>query len=281
MGAGFIIGLERGWREREQAEGSRVAGLRTFALIGLLGGAAATLHDHFGVWPLAMGLFALALLGAVSYREWVRVSGNLSATSTIAALLAYTLGAMAASGSPVLAVGVAVIVAVLLDLKSTLHRWLRVIEHRELSAALQMLVLSVVVLPWLPDRGYGPYEALNPYGLWWAVVLVVGLSLAGHVAMRFTGPQRGTFWTGVLAGLASSTAATLALSRRARDQPGLLDPDRRQPRGLRCDASAHGGDRHAAAASTGGCARRSAHRIGRCAAGTQRAPAQARRVAPH
>jgi uncharacterized membrane protein (DUF4010 family) len=64
---------------------------------------------------------------------------------------------------------------------------------------------------------------LNPYRLWWAVVLIVGLSLAGHVAIRFTGPERGMFWTGVLAGLASSTAATLALSRRARDQPGLLD----------------------------------------------------------
>ncbi|MDE2299537.1 MAG: MgtC/SapB family protein, partial [Burkholderiales bacterium] len=206
LAVGLLIGLERGWRDREQAEGSRVAGLRTFALIGLLGGVLGTLNTGFGVAPLAAGLLGLAWLGAVSYREAIRLGGSFSATSAVAALLAYGLGALAAAGEPALAVGVAVMVALLLDLKPTLHRWLRLIEHRELSAALQMLVLSVVVLPLLPDRGFGPYDALNPYRLWWAVVLVVGLSLAGHVAMRITGAQRGTFWTGVLAGLASSTA---------------------------------------------------------------------------
>ncbi|MEX8518613.1 MAG: MgtC/SapB family protein [Leptothrix sp. (in: b-proteobacteria)] len=220
---GLLIGLERGWQDRELADGSRVAGLRTFALIGLLGGVLAILRRDFGIWPLAAGLLGLALLGAVSYRESVRVNGSLSVTSTIAALLTYALGAMAAAGAPAHAVGVAVIVTLLLDLKPTLHGWLRHIEHRELSAALQMLVLSMVVLPLLPDQGYGPYDALNPYRLWWAVVLVSGLSLAGHVAMRLSGPQRGLLWTGLLGGLASSTAATLTLSRRARQEPGLVD----------------------------------------------------------
>jgi uncharacterized membrane protein (DUF4010 family) len=220
---GLLIGLERGWQDRELADGSRVAGLRTFALIGLLGGVLAILRRDFGIWPLAAGLLGLALLGAVSYRESVRVSGSLSATTTIAALLTYALGAMAAAGAPAHAVAVAVIVTLLLDLKPTLHGWLRHIEHRELSAALQMLVLSVVVLPLLPDQGYGPYDALNPYRLWWAVVLVSGLSLAGHVAMRLSGPQRGLLWTGLLGGLASSTAATLTLSRRARQEPELVD----------------------------------------------------------
>lgn len=221
LAVGLVIGLERGWREREQAEGSRVAGLRTFALIGLFGGVAAQLRGPFGAWPLAAGLLALALVTIVSYSAWVRSSGRLSATTTVAALLTFVLGALAASGSPALAAGVAVVVAVLLDLKSTLHRWLRRIEQRELSAALQMLVLSVVILPLLPDRGYGPYEALNPYRLWWAVVLVSGLSLGGHVAMRASGPQRGLLWTGLLGGLASSTAATLTLARQARQDPAL------------------------------------------------------------
>lgn len=221
LAVGLVIGLERGWREREQAEGSRVAGLRTFALIGLFGGVAAQLRGPFGAWPLAAGLLALALVTVVSYSAWVRSSGRLSATTTVAALLTFVLGALAAAGSPALAAGVAVVVAVLLDLKSTLHRWLRRIEQRELSAALQMLVLSVVILPLLPDRGYGPYEALNPYRLWWAVVLVSGLSLGGHVAMRASGPQRGLLWTGLLGGLASSTAATLTLARQARQDPAL------------------------------------------------------------
>lgn len=223
LAVGLLIGLERGWRERERPEGGRVAGLRTFALIGLFGGVSAQLRGAFGPWALAAGLIALALLAVVSYSAWVRSSGQLSATSAIAVLLTYVLGALAASGAPVLAAAVAVVATVLLDLKSTLHRWLQRIEARELSAALQMLVLSVVILPLLPDQGYGPYEALNPYKLWWAVVLVSGLSLGGHFAMRASGPQRGLLWTGLLGGLASSTAATLTLARQVRQEPELRE----------------------------------------------------------
>jgi len=223
LAVGFLIGLERGWKEREGAEGSRVAGLRTFALIGLLGGTLGSLDASFAALPLAGGLVALALLLAVSYREGVRVDGSLSATTAVAALLTFSLGALAAVGHAMPAVAAAVVVTVLLDLKSTLHRWLTLIEHRELRAALQMLVLSVVVLPLLPDTGLGPYQALNPYRLWWAVVLLAGLSLAGHVAMRLSGPQRGVLWTGLLGGLASSTAATVMLSRRVREDATIFE----------------------------------------------------------
>lgn len=109
----------------------------------------------------------------------------------------------------------------MLDLKPTLHGWLRLIDHRELTASLQLLVLSMVILPYLPNTGLGPYAALNPYQLWWAVILIAGLSLTGHFAMRITGAQRGVLWTGILGGLASSTATTLALARYARAQPSL------------------------------------------------------------
>ena len=221
LALGLLIGLERGWRERELSDGGRVAGLRTFALTGLLGGLLASLFDDFGPWPLLGGLVGVSMLLAVSYRAASKSSGNLSITSAVAMLLTLVLGAIAARGAIALALAAAVIVAVLLDLKPTLHRWLHLIDHRELTAALQLLVLSVVILPNLPDQGFGPYQALNPYRLWWAVVLIAGLSLAGHVAMRITGAQRGVFWTGVLGGLASSTAATLTLARHARKQPAL------------------------------------------------------------
>lgn len=223
LAVGLLIGLERGWRERGLSDGGRVAGLRTFALTGLLGGLLGTLQKDFGPWPLLGGLVGVSLLLAVSYRAASKLSGNLSITSAVAMLLTLVLGALAAHGAIALALAAAVVVTVLLDLKPTLHRWLHLIEHRELTAALQLLVLSVVILPNLPDTGFGPYQALNPYRLWWAVVLIAGLSLAGHVAMRATGPQRGVFWTGVLGGLASSTAATLALARHARKQPALAD----------------------------------------------------------
>lgn len=219
---GSVIGLERGWRERERAEGSRVAGLRTFSLLGLFGGILGILIEVAGPLPAAMGLAGLSFVATAAYRENVRIHGSLSATTSVAMLLTCALGVLAGAGQPLLAIGTAVIAAVLLDLKPTLHRWVRLVEQRELSAALQMLVLTVVILPMLPDRGFGPYEALNPYRLWWAVVLIAGLSLCGHLAIRLTGSSRGIFWTGLLGGLASSTAATLSIARRARKDPNLL-----------------------------------------------------------
>lgn len=213
LAVGLLIGLERGWHEREQPEGGRVAGLRTFALTGLLGGVLGNLFPQFGAWPLLGGLLGISMLRAVSYRHIAKSSGNLSATSAVVMLLTLALGAYAARGSVALSLGAAVIAAVLLDMKPTLHGWLRLIEHRELTATLQLLVLSVVILPNLPSVGMGPYHALNPYQLWWAVILIASLSMVGHVAMRVTGAQRGMLWTGLLGGLASSTAATLALAR--------------------------------------------------------------------
>lgn len=221
LAAGLVIGLERGWHDRERPEGGRVAGLRTFALTGLLGGVLGHLQPAFGAWPLVGALLGLSLLLTVSYARRARISGDLSATTPVAMLLTLVLGAYAAHGNITLALSAAVIGAVLLDLKPTLHSWLRVIEHRELTASLQLLVLSVVILPYLPDTGLGPYAALNPYQLWWAVILIAGLSLTGHFAMRITGAQRGILWTGILGGLASSTAATLTLARYAREQPSL------------------------------------------------------------
>lgn len=221
LAIGLLVGLERGWSSRDLSEGSRVAGLRTFALTGLFGGLLATLHDEFGSLPLLSGLIGIALLLVVSYRKAVEITGSLSITTAVALLLTFVIGAIAARGSIELALTAGIIVTLLLALKPTLHGWLRLIEYRELTAALQLLVLSVVILPNLPDAGYGPYEALNPYRLWWAVVLIASLSLAGHLAMRLTGPQRGILWTGLLGGLASSTAATLALARYARQQPGI------------------------------------------------------------
>ncbi len=221
LAIGLLIGLQRGWQERDLPEGGRVAGLRTFALTGLLGGVLGVLLPRHGPWPLVAGILGVALLLSVSYWQTASAQTNLSVTGAVATLLTLVLGAFAASTSIALAFAAAVIAAVLLDLKPTLHGWLRLIQQSELTAALQLLVLSVVILPNLPNEGYGPYDALNPYELWWAVILIAGLSLSGHFAMRLTGPQRGILWTGLLGGLASSTATTLALARYARGQPGL------------------------------------------------------------
>lgn len=222
LAVGLLVGLERGWRDRDLPDGGRVAGLRTFALIAFCGGLAALLTP---MAPLLLpsGLLAVAALFAVSFPVAARTSGSVSITTAVAALATFGLGALAAAGHALVAVGAAVLMALLLDLKPSLHGLLRLIRPAELNAVLQLGVLSAVVLPLLPDAGYGPYEALNPFQLWLAVLLLAGLSLAGHIAMRWRGTQQGLLWIGVLGGLASSTAATLALARCTRADAGLKD----------------------------------------------------------
>ena len=221
LAIGLLIGLERGWQGRALPQGGRAAGLRTFAITGLLGGILASLPEDIAVWSISMGLFSIGLFMAIAYwRGWA--AGNQSMTTAVSLLLTFALGAFAVVGNTLLALGMAVIVAMLLNLKETLHGWLRKIQAVELRAGIQLLVLSIVILPNLPDTNLGPYNALNPYQLWWAVILIAGLSMAGHIAMRAVGASRGVMWTGLLGGLASSTATTLALSRLVQQNPGLM-----------------------------------------------------------
>jgi uncharacterized membrane protein (DUF4010 family) len=96
-----------------------------------------------------------------------------------------------------------------------LHRWLQHIERQELTAALKLLLISLVVLPVLPDRGYGPWLALNPHELWWLVVLIAVISFAAYCAVKIAGPERGILLAGFLGGLVSSTGVSLHLARLA------------------------------------------------------------------
>ena len=226
LAIGLLIGLERGWRERRQPDGGRVAGLRTFALFGLLGGVLAL--GSASPVPLAAGLLALAVLFAVSFGRAASAMGTVSITTAVAGLVTFCLGALASRGHVLLAAGTGAVVALLLGLKEELHGGLRRIASAELSAILQLAVLTAAVLPLLPDAAFGPYGAWNPFQLWIAVLLVASLSLAGHVAARWRGERQGLLWMGLLGGLASSTAATVALARSVREQPG------------RCDAAAAG-----------------------------------------
>jgi uncharacterized membrane protein (DUF4010 family) len=125
----------------------------------------------------------------------------------VAALVTFLLGAIAVAGPMEVAASAAVVTAILLSAKPVLHRWVERIEYPELSAVLKLLLISVVMLPVLPNRTVDPWDALNPYELWWMVVLIAGLSFCG-VAVRLIGPERGVMLTGLLGGLTSSTAAT-------------------------------------------------------------------------
>lgn len=225
LAIGLFVGLERGWRAREVREGGRVAGLRTFALIGLMGGLLSVVGSASAsalALLLAVGLACVAILFAVAFKRSMSTTGTVSITTGIAALVTFALGALAAQGQEIVAVAAAVVVTLLLGMKEQLHDGLRRIQPEELHAVLQLAVLSAAILPFLPNEGLGPYGAINPFKIWLAVILVAALALAGHVAVRLRGQQQGLVWAGLLGGLASSTAATVALARAVRDEPALV-----------------------------------------------------------
>lgn len=219
LAIGLLLGLERGWEERDRAEGKRIAGFRTFGLIGLFGGLTATLGQEIGSLIVAAGLIAVAIAFGVAQWHDLKRELDMSITTHVAALIAFGLGALAGTGRMLAAVSAAVVVALLLGFKPELHHLLRRIERTELLATLRLLLISVVVLPILPDKGFGPWNALNPYQLWWMVVLVAGISYVGYIATRVIGARKGTLVTAILGGLVSSTATVLSLARRSRDHP--------------------------------------------------------------
>lgn len=223
LAIGLLIGLERGWYLRDRGEGRRVAGLRTFALSGLLGGVWAALAVHGEPVFLAVGFlaFAAVLAMAVRLKADDDPEGDHGVTTLVAALLTFGLGALAVAGPVAPAAAGAVVAAMLLNLKPVLHRWLRRLTREEIRAVLKLGLISVVVLPVLPDRGLGPWGAFNPYVVWWLVVLIAGISFLGYFSTRIAGPGRGVPLTGLLGGLASSTATTLGLARMARRHPPL------------------------------------------------------------
>jgi uncharacterized membrane protein (DUF4010 family) len=221
LAIGLLIGTERGWHERKAADGSRVAGVRTYALIGLLGGVSGLLTVRFG--GLVLGLIFVALAGVLTVAHILaqEEERDVGITGLIAALVTFALGAMAALGELAVSGSLAVVTTLLLGYKRLIHRWVGSLEKRDLTAGLTLLLLSVVLLPLLPNRGYGPWQALNPYEIWWMVILIASISFAGYYAIKLVGEQRGILFTGLFGGLASSTALTMNFARLARDQSTL------------------------------------------------------------
>lgn len=213
LGAGLLIGTERGWREREEDDLRQSAGIRTFALTGLLGGLSMLLAASMGVavWVGALG--ALTLFTALAYVSDLRQTGDQGITSELALILTFLLGSLALTKHTTLAAAGAVVVALLLSLKERLHAALKRLSAAELSGALKLLFISVVLLPALPNAGYGPWQVFNPYTIWWMVVLIAGLGFAAYVAIRLTGTRYGLMLTALLGSLVSSTAMTMTLAR--------------------------------------------------------------------
>ena len=210
---GLLVGMQR-----ERAR-SRIAGVRTFPLITVWGALSALLSLHFGGAVIAASAVALAAIivieNAFRVRDRNGVSGGI--TTEAAALVMFATGAILVVDSPIIAIVISGGLAFLLHQKKALHLLIRHLGEKDFRAIMQFTLISLVILPVLPDRAFGPWDTLNPFESWLMVVLIVGLGLAGWVAFQWLGSRAGVLLGGILGGLVSSTATTVTFARRAHD----------------------------------------------------------------
>lgn len=223
LAIGFLVGVERGWHSRALAEGARTAGIRTYTLIGLLGGVAGELSRSLGGWALVAIGFPFAAAFILFKQREQHDENDYSVTGVVAGLLVFSLGAYATAGDWRTASAAAVAATALLAFKGGLHTWLERLTWAELRSALILLAMTFVALPLLPDRSFGPYDAVNPRELWMLTIVIAGLSYLAYAAIRLFGPSRGVLLGAALGALVSSTVTTLDLARRFKaGEEGLL-----------------------------------------------------------
>lgn len=223
LAIGLLIGIERGWHEREGDRGEGAAGLRTHALAAVLGGtwgAIALKTGDMGAVGLGLAFLAFTFTIALYRFRETQAEGTFGATTVVAAMLSFALGAYALVGDHQVAAAAGIAVTALLALKRVLHEWISRLTWNELRSALMLLAMSFIMLPVLPNRPVPEIAGLNPYEIWLMTVMIAVISFAGYIAVRMAGQERGIAITGIAAGLVSSTAVTITLARLAKENPG-------------------------------------------------------------
>lgn len=208
---GALVGLERGFKLRGQQEGRRVAGVRTFSLMGLGAGVAGLISVR---QPIAAGAIILGMLGylAIAYAPKLKAEGDV--TSPIAAAATIAVAFLGGMGNIGLALACAAVIVLILAMREELHGFIGRLDEADVKALARFAVIALGVLPFLPNRAMGPYDAWNPSKLWWVVILVTGFSFMAYAANRIFGARKGTIATALLGGAYSSTAVTQSLAQR-------------------------------------------------------------------
>ncbi|MBU8537080.1 MgtC/SapB family protein [Falsiroseomonas tokyonensis] len=216
LAIGLLVGLERGWRERAEADGRRTAGIRTHGIAALLGAVLAALATSLQApLVLALGFLGFALVFGWFQAREAMAEDSLSATSAIVGLCTFALGALAVAGDHRAAAAGGAALAAVLASREMLHAALRRLSWVELRSALMLAVMTTIILPLLPDRTIDPWGGLNPREIWFFTVLTATISYLGYIAARILGPRRGVLAGGLLGAVVSSTAVTLAFARSA------------------------------------------------------------------
>lgn len=218
---GALVGLIRQWSEQaEKPHETEFAGVRTFSLFSVLGCVGAALSEQYSAAVLPA---VIVVIGAHLVVQQVRLAlgGHGGSTTFAASLLTVLVGTLVQWDQTQAAVLTAAATVLLLGLKQPIHALTRHFTIEDIRATMQFVAITGVVLPLVPNRNFGPFEAFNPQSTWLMVVLISGLGFVGYVLMRTLGSNAGILLTSLLGGLASSTAATLAFSRRSRAEPAL------------------------------------------------------------
>ncbi|MBU0470798.1 MAG: DUF4010 domain-containing protein [Nanoarchaeota archaeon] len=221
LALGGLIGLEREYA-RYRKRGHDYAGIRTFPLIALFGALSAYLGDIFNHWILLMGIILIGILILISYFS-VSYKQNkyIGATSEVAGFLTFFIGVLAYFNELKLAVTLTVVITTILYSRSVLHHFAEHIKKEEMSDTLKFAIIAFIILPFLPNKGYGPYEIFNPFIIWLMVVFVSGISFIGYILKKWFG-EKGIEMAGILGGLISSTATTTSFAERSKKEVNIF-----------------------------------------------------------
>jgi len=226
LGIGLLIGVERESHQQfitgqTHAQGNvEAAGVRTFALVCLSGNLLTLLPDQLSPWAVGLGLTFTGMISLLSYQRTSHGKrGDKGITTEVVLFISFILGALTGYGQLLLATTLAIIVLTLLHYKTILHRFSHSLSQLDIQQTIQFLIITLIILPLLPDRAFGPYEALNPRHIWLMIVLISGIGFTAYVTIKLLGERAGLGVTGILGGLVSSTAVTLALARVTRKSP--------------------------------------------------------------
>jgi len=226
LAIGFLIGLQREFSHG--IDGREIAaGERTFALLSLSGALAAMVSDELGTPLILVGsLLILGIFTSIAYSSDVWKRESVGITSEVAIIIAILIGALCYLGYLAFAAAIGIATTVVLSIKLETDRFVRALTREEVFAALQLAVITAIVLPILPNRSFWepPFDVINPFNIWLMVVFISGINFLGYVFIRIVGSEQGIALAGFLGGLVSSTAVSLTFSERSRKQSGLAKP---------------------------------------------------------
>lgn len=211
---GAAVGLERQASGHAEGPKARFAGIRTFTLLGTLGGVAGQLVR--GDMPSLAAALLLGGCGLVVAAYAAASRTDVDGTTEVAALVVLAAGTLSGLGELALGSGLVAFTGLLLVEKTRLHKLAARIDSEDLRAGLRFAAMALVILPLLPEGPYGPSPGVRPRELWALVLFFSGLSFAGHVARRALGARQGLVVAGLLGGLVSSTSVTLTFARTSR-----------------------------------------------------------------